>query len=248
MEAAASDQSWLWLVWAAACVLGTVWANVLFGHPTKWRPELAPDPNPNPNPNPRSNPKPNHNPNRNPKPNPNEPNHGPHRIDVLAALPEELQHNVLRYLPADSVAAVASVSRAWRWAADARVWVDVSEIAMSGAVARVEAFAAGAGAALVAALPHNPNPKQQGLLAFSGWWKRLVRKALLVLLDHRRCALLIGGSVYDLTEFMHDHPGGAGILRDAEGTDATSFFDLAGHSAAALRAAAPFRVVGYGEF
>lgn len=37
-------------------------------------------------------------------------------------------------------------------------------------------------------------------------------------------------TVYDITKYLDDHPGGAGILLDVAGIDATEFFDNAGHS------------------
>ncbi|EJP67253.1 Riboflavin synthase-like beta-barrel [Beauveria bassiana ARSEF 2860] len=36
--------------------------------------------------------------------------------------------------------------------------------------------------------------------------------------------------VYDVTEYLQDHPGGAEVLAEAAGTDATEDFDNAGHS------------------
>ncbi|KAK6064244.1 oxidoreductase NAD-binding domain-containing protein [Seiridium cupressi] len=44
------------------------------------------------------------------------------------------------------------------------------------------------------------------------------------------CFMVIQGKVYDVTKYIHDHPGGADILVEAGGTDATEAFDNAGHS------------------
>ena len=40
----------------------------------------------------------------------------------------------------------------------------------------------------------------------------------------------VRGSVYDVTTFLNDHPGGAGIIVPNAGTDATEAFDDIGHT------------------
>ncbi|KAH6867382.1 hypothetical protein B0T10DRAFT_572372 [Thelonectria olida] len=42
--------------------------------------------------------------------------------------------------------------------------------------------------------------------------------------------LTIHGQVYDVTKYLADHPGGADVLTEAAGTDASEEFDNAGHS------------------
>ncbi|KAF4434173.1 putative NADH cytb-reductase [Fusarium austroafricanum] len=42
--------------------------------------------------------------------------------------------------------------------------------------------------------------------------------------------VIIHGKVYDATKYMADHPGGADVLKEAAGTDASQDFDNAGHS------------------
>ncbi|KAF5560703.1 NADH cytb-reductase [Fusarium napiforme] len=42
--------------------------------------------------------------------------------------------------------------------------------------------------------------------------------------------LIIHGQVYDVTKYLADHPGGADVLTEAAGTDASEDFDNAGHS------------------
>ncbi|KAK2007631.1 oxidoreductase NAD-binding domain-containing protein [Colletotrichum eremochloae] len=56
------------------------------------------------------------------------------------------------------------------------------------------------------------------------------------------CWMVIHGNVYDVTKYIHDHPGGADILIEAAGTDATEAFDNAGHSEDAYEIMAEFRV------
>lgn len=48
--------------------------------------------------------------------------------------------------------------------------------------------------------------------------------------------------MYDVTKYVHDHPGGADILVEAAGTDATEAFDNAGHSEDAFEIMADYEV------
>ncbi|KAM0324861.1 hypothetical protein ACHAQA_007827 [Verticillium albo-atrum] len=59
------------------------------------------------------------------------------------------------------------------------------------------------------------------------------------------CWMIIQGQVYDVTKYIHDHPGGADILIDAAGQDATVDFDNAGHSEDAFEIMAEFHVGKY---
>lgn len=56
------------------------------------------------------------------------------------------------------------------------------------------------------------------------------------------CYMVIQGKVYDVTKYIHDHPGGSDILVDAAGTDATEAFDNAGHSEDAFEIMAEYQV------
>mmetsp|Transcript_22570 Transcript_22570/g.31428 ORF Transcript_22570/g.31428 Transcript_22570/m.31428 type:complete len:142 (-) Transcript_22570:242-667(-) len=48
------------------------------------------------------------------------------------------------------------------------------------------------------------------------------------------CWLIIEGNVYDVTDYMDDHPGGGDVLLDASGRDATDDFNDVGHSKTAV--------------
>eukprot|EP00961_Rhodomonas_salina_P206529 2788288-Rhodomonas_salina.1 len=45
--------------------------------------------------------------------------------------------------------------------------------------------------------------------------------------------LAVGGKVYDVTEYLQDHPGGEEIILENTGGDATDQFEDVGHSAGA---------------
>ncbi|KAH8649315.1 hypothetical protein BX600DRAFT_112604 [Xylariales sp. PMI_506] len=60
--------------------------------------------------------------------------------------------------------------------------------------------------------------------------------------DAKDAWMVIHGEVYDVTKYLHDHPGGAEILVETAGTDATEAFDNAGHSEEATEIMADFRV------
>ncbi|KAF8709796.1 hypothetical protein HU200_029506 [Digitaria exilis] len=44
------------------------------------------------------------------------------------------------------------------------------------------------------------------------------------------CWVVVDGKIYDVTKYLEDHPGGADVLLEATGKDATEEFDDAGHS------------------
>ncbi|KAF8775615.1 hypothetical protein HU200_004392 [Digitaria exilis] len=47
------------------------------------------------------------------------------------------------------------------------------------------------------------------------------------------CWVVVDGKIYDVTKYLEDHPGGADVLLEATGKDATEEFDDAGHSKSA---------------
>ncbi|KAM7261206.1 hypothetical protein ACFE04_026681 [Oxalis oulophora] len=51
--------------------------------------------------------------------------------------------------------------------------------------------------------------------------------------DKHDCWLVINGKVYDVTEFLDDHPGGDDVLLGATEKDATEEFEDVGHSESA---------------
>lgn len=54
--------------------------------------------------------------------------------------------------------------------------------------------------------------------------------------------MIIHGEVYDVTDYLRDHPGGAEVLVDVAGKDASEEFDNAGHSEDASEIMASYRV------
>ncbi|PHH82196.1 hypothetical protein CDD82_6754 [Ophiocordyceps australis] len=46
--------------------------------------------------------------------------------------------------------------------------------------------------------------------------------------------MVIHGKVYDVTKYLHDHPGGPEVLAESAGTDASEAFDNVGHSEDAM--------------
>ncbi|KAI1198107.1 hypothetical protein F5X97DRAFT_300460 [Nemania serpens] len=54
--------------------------------------------------------------------------------------------------------------------------------------------------------------------------------------------MIIHGQVYNITDYIRDHPGGADLLLDVAGKDASEEFDNAGHSEDASEIMASYRV------
>ncbi|KAI1335034.1 cytochrome B5 [Xylariaceae sp. FL0016] len=54
--------------------------------------------------------------------------------------------------------------------------------------------------------------------------------------------MVIHGQVYDVTKYLNDHPGGADILIETAGTDASEAFDNASHSEDAFEIMAEYKV------
>ncbi|XP_058807593.1 cytochrome b5-like [Phymastichus coffea] len=48
--------------------------------------------------------------------------------------------------------------------------------------------------------------------------------------DHTRTLIAVHDKVYDVTEFLNEHPGGEEVLLDHAGKDATEDFNDVGHS------------------
>jgi cytochrome b involved in lipid metabolism len=56
------------------------------------------------------------------------------------------------------------------------------------------------------------------------------------------CWVVIYDVVYDVTAFLQDHPGGAEVMLEHAGRDATFAFQGVGHSRQALKMLVPFTV------
>lgn len=52
---------------------------------------------------------------------------------------------------------------------------------------------------------------------------------------YESCWLVVKDKVYDVTQFMHEHPGGLDIVMENAGRDATITFDDKGHSGMAYK-------------
>ena len=73
-------------------------------------------------------------------------------------------------------------------------------------------------------LPLAPLSWRAHFFSFSGTWMLRAKE------DEGRILMVIGGHVYDATDYVEEHPGLPSFLMSAAGTDATTAFLLAGHS------------------
>eukprot|EP00270_Netrium_digitus_P008552 TRINITY_DN2566_c0_g2_i1.p1 TRINITY_DN2566_c0_g2~~TRINITY_DN2566_c0_g2_i1.p1 ORF type:complete len:155 (+),score=56.04 TRINITY_DN2566_c0_g2_i1:171-635(+) len=72
------------------------------------------------------------------------------------------------------------------------------------------------------AVDGNPQPEaEKKVFAFDEVSKHATEKD---------CWLIIGGKVYDVTEFLDEHPGGADVMLASTAKDATNDFEDIGHS------------------
>lgn len=63
--------------------------------------------------------------------------------------------------------------------------------------------------------------------------------------NEKSCWLVIHGKVYDVTEFLEEHPGGYDIIVSSAGKDATQDFDEIGHSNSAKQQLTKFFIGNY---
>ena len=56
------------------------------------------------------------------------------------------------------------------------------------------------------------------------------------------CWIIYKGEVFDVTQFLHKHPGGEDSLLECGGADATSSFNDIGHSSSALNQMKKFKI------
>lgn len=67
------------------------------------------------------------------------------------------------------------------------------------------------------------------------YFQRLTLVIEEMLRDDDKLIIQIDGDLYDLTYFVHEHPGGDGVLTEYRGRDATVMFERVTHSAVALQ-------------
>ncbi|CAH3020132.1 unnamed protein product [Porites evermanni] len=60
--------------------------------------------------------------------------------------------------------------------------------------------------------------------------------------DQNSCWIVIKDGVYDVTDFVGEHPGGREIMLEHAGLDATTVFQDIGHSAEALKILAKYYI------
>lgn len=72
---------------------------------------------------------------------------------------------------------------------------------------------------------------------------RLIEPSLLESHNHRDdCWIALHGKVYDVTAFLPDHPGGAEVVANLAGQDATDAFEEVGHSLEARQDALVYEI------
>jgi cytochrome b involved in lipid metabolism len=64
-------------------------------------------------------------------------------------------------------------------------------------------------------------------------------------MTEKSCWLVIHGKVYDVTDFLEEHPGGYDVMVSATGKDATHEYDDIGHSSSATKMLAKYLLGEY---
>jgi len=137
------------------------------------------------------------------------------------ALPAELLDVVLCCCDAPALCAITSVSQRLRTAAgNPALW----EMQFERRFRRV--------IPLFAHLPWSPLPEGEN---FKTFYFKFERTWMLLAAQQGLCILKIDGHVYDVTEFVEEHPGEPYLLSAAAGTDASEPFEYVQHSNHARR-------------
>ncbi|CAM9220374.1 unnamed protein product [Scytosiphon promiscuus] len=149
----------------------------------------------------------------------------------LGVLPTDVLHRAATFLPPQDLLELAQVSKGGREAADSQlVWREVWW-ARFGAVWESEMCRNAARRWHL----HDWDPKSsavtQGWKDFffefqASWLEWLAAGQNL----ESSCLVGVHGRLYDITEFMHRHPGSPETLMDNAGRDASAFFEDVGHS------------------
>eukprot|EP00759_Apiculatamorpha_spiralis_P058931 PhF_6_TR9495/c0_g1_i1/m.14808 len=72
--------------------------------------------------------------------------------------------------------------------------------------------------------------------------KVISRADVKALSNEKKCLVVIQNKVYDVTDFLDEHPGGRETIMDVNGMDGTSEFDAVGHSKSAVEQMAKYLV------
>ncbi|XP_023016124.1 cytochrome b5 [Leptinotarsa decemlineata] len=90
---------------------------------------------------------------------------------------------------------------------------------------------------------HNQNAIEKEQLFTSTHRDRIITLEELSLHDHPKdCWIAINDRIYDITDFLDEHPAGAEIILEYAGCDATTAFKGSGHSSLALGALETFLI------
>lgn len=136
-----------------------------------------------------------------------------HAARVLDTINTDLLIRVLGYLDAYELTQVRQVSRKYDKAAQCnQLWDDLGSLV-------VESSCLNSSIRSVAACP------------IVRYFCNLERIMIVLLSDEAKLIVKLNGTLFDLTQFAAEHPGGNEVLVEYRGRDATRIFDLASHSA-----------------
>lgn len=176
-------------------------------------------------------------------------------LDPVRVLNSDLIHHMLCYLSVGDLCTSSMVDKRWRSAAEQRpIWECQYQRLLQAIIRNQKRFCSSSMSGSDSLITFAPYSDRSTLMTKAQFCEQYFHLREAVLTSSRQyqlsveeentisCRVLLNGDIYDLTSFLDDHPGGAQILQEWNGQDASFIFSLASHSRYALQRAESFMI------